>query len=430
MRKSFTAVALICLALTASLAGCGSAARTAADAGAAPKSVEYPFAPESPAIDSQPVFGGQELALQGMSVAEAPAEVRSVWISFLEYANMMTGKTERQFTANTREMFDNIKETGLNTVVVQVRPYADAIYKSNYFPWSFLVTGQEGEDPGYDPLAIMIQEARDRDLRIEAWVNPYRIRPADRTNPLSADNYARRWLEEKDGSVIEYKGVISYNPASTKAQSLIVAGVAEIVENYDVDAVHIDDYFYPTTDKEFDSASYAGYRQAGGNMSLEDWRRRNVETLVRKIYSAVKKADPAVMFGVSPQSSVYNNYHAQYLDVEKISSTPGYVDYICQAQPYAETLAAWSEMVTAPGVKLYVGLAAYKAGVADTWAGNAGRGEWQENTDLLKRMTQEARRYDNYGGIVLFRYDFIFNPPAVQASAAQKEIANLRGILK
>jgi uncharacterized lipoprotein YddW (UPF0748 family) len=285
----------------------------------------------------------------------------------------------------------------------------------------------------------MVREARARGLRIEAWVNPYRIRPADRKNPLSADNPAKRWLDSGDEAVIAYNGVTSYNPASAKAQDLIVAGVAELVKNYDIDAVHIDDYFYPTTDKAFDSASYARYRQSGGGLGLEDWRRRNVETLIKKIYAAVKKADKDALFGISPQSSVDNNYNAQYLDVEKIAASPGYADYICpqiyfgfdnRAQPFAQTLERWSKLVTAPGVKLYVGLAAYKSGAEDAWAGDVGRREWMTNTDLLKRMTQSARKYENYGGFVLFRYDFMFEPPEAQAAAVMAEIANLKGILK
>jgi uncharacterized lipoprotein YddW (UPF0748 family) len=431
-------IALMILAAALLLAGCGAPAhRLPAKADMA--SPEYAFAPEAPAIDAEPVFYSKAIPVPKSAAAETPDEVRSVWISFLEYARILTGKTEAQFTAHVREMFDNIAGLGLNTVVVQARPYGDAIYDSAYFPWSFTVTGYEGRNPGFDPLAIMVKEARARNLRIEAWVNPYRIRPADRKDALSADNPAKRWLDLGDGAVIVYNGVTSYNPASAKAQDLIVAGIVELVKNYDIDAVHIDDYFYPTTDKAFDSESYARYTSAGGGLGLEDWRRHNVETLIKKIYAAVKKADRRVLFGISPQSSIDNNYNAQYLDIEKIAASSGYADYICpqiyfgfdnKAQPFAETLERWSKLVTAPGVKLYVGLAAYKSGAEDAWAGDLGRREWMTNTDLLKRMTQSARRYSNYGGIVLFRYDFMFEPPESQAAAVMAEIANLKGILK
>lgn len=400
---------------------------------------EYPFAMEYPAIDADVRLPSDALAasVQGMAVKKAPAEVKSVWISYLEMQRLLTGKSESQFRRNMSAVFDNVKDFGLNTVVVQVRPYADALYKSGYFPWSFLITGTEGEDPGFDPLEIMVEEARGRGLRIEAWVNPYRIRPADRKDAMSPSNQAKKWLDAGDDAVVSYNGTISYNPASTKAQNLIVNGAVELVKNYDIDAIHIDDYFYPTTDKAFDKSSYSAYVNGGGKLTLENWRRSNVEKLIKKLYAAVKEAKPGILFGISPQSSVYNNYNAQYLDVEKIASTKGYCDYICPqiyfgfengTQPFAETLETWDNMVTAPGVKLYVGLAAYKAGTVDSWAGN-GKNEWTQNTDMLKRMTQTARKCGHYGGVVLYRYDFIFNPESNVKSAAQKEAKNLKAIL-
>lgn len=401
---------------------------------------EYPFASEYPAISDEPQLPEDAVAasLNAVAVKKAPAEVKSVWLSFLEMQNLLTGKSEKEFTSNMRAVFDNIKSFGFNTVVIQVRPYADAFYRSDYFPWSHIVSGTEGEDPGFDPFEIMVTEAKSRGLRIEAWINPYRVRPAGNSKALSDDNQAKIWLDAKDDSVIKYNGVISYNPASTKAQTLIVNGIKEIVRNYDVDGVHIDDYFYPTTDKAFDKAAYTRYAEGGGKLGLADWRRSNVEKLVKKIYAGVKSVNKNVMFGISPQSSVENNYNAQYLDVEKIASTSGYCDYICPqiyfgfenaVQPYAETLDKWTNMVTAPGVKLYVGLAAYKAGVTDTWAG-AGKNEWSQNTDLLARMVAEARTCQNYGGVVIYRYDSLFNPAAGVKTAVQKEARNLKEALK
>lgn len=444
MKKSFIHK-LAALLLAAAFTGC-QAVTAVAPPKAEPKTSElvdtaiaeeYPFESEYPAIDADMTFHG-ELAVQSMAARKAPAEVKAVWISFLEMQTLLTNKTETQFRRNMQTVFDNVKDLGLNMVVIQVRPYADALYKSRYFPWSFLITGTEGEDPGFDPFEIMVEEARARNLRIEAWVNPYRIRPADRKDALCETNQAKIWLDEKDDSVINYNGVISYNPASTKAQDLIVKGMVELVKNYDIDGIHLDDYFYPTTDKNFDKASYAAYTKNGGKLSLEDWRRSNVEKLLKKAYTAVKSVNKNLVFGVSPQSSVSNNYNGQFLDVKKIAANSGYCDYLCPqiyfgfdnaAQPYSQTLADWNEMVTAPGVKLYIGLAAYKVGAVDSWAGS-GKNEWVKNTDMLKRMTIEAREQSKYAGIILFRYDFLFKPPSNVKSAAQKEVSNLKGILK
>ncbi len=402
------------------------------------ESEAYPFAAEYPAITADLSFKGSvlETSLDSMAVKSAPAEVRAVWISFLELQTLLTGKSANEFRRNMSAVFENCKNYGLNTVILQVRPYADAMYKSSYFPWSYIITGTEGKNPGFDPLQIMVEEARLRGLRIEAWVNPYRIRAADNKNALANNNYAKMWLDKKDNSVIVYKGVTSYNPASSKAQNLIVNGAVELVKNYDIDGIHIDDYFYPTTDKEFDKQSYSAYTKAGGGLNLADWRRANVETLIKKMYKAIKAANPKVLFGISPQSSLDNNYNAHYLDVAKISSTNGYCDYICpqiyfgyknKSQPYAETLEMWNNMVTASNVKLYVGLASYKVGTTDAWAGE-GKNEWAQNSDLLKRMTLDARETNNYGGIALYRYDFIFAPESNVKAIANKEHANLKGL--
>lgn len=122
---------------------------------------------------------------------------------------------------------------------------------------------------------------------------------------------------------------IYYNPGSEEARQLIVDGVKEIVANYNVDGIHFDDYFYPTTDASFDSGTYAAYQNSGGTLSLADWRRENVNILVRQTYAAIKSINPSVKFGISPQGNMSNNYNVQYSDVAKWISTSGYVDYIC-----------------------------------------------------------------------------------------------------
>ena len=190
-------------------------------------------------------------------------EVRAIWISYLDFNSLLKGRTQAQFTANIQGAFDNIKEMGLNTVFVQVRPYGDALYDSDYFPWSHTITGTEGVNPGYDPLAIMVKEAHARGLSIEAWINPYRVRHSGTTAALSSDNQAQKWLSAGSDSVVKTAVGIYYNPGSEEARQLIVDGVKEIVANYNVDGIHFDDYFYPTTDASFDSGTYAAYQNSG-----------------------------------------------------------------------------------------------------------------------------------------------------------------------
>jgi len=364
-------------------------------------------------------------------------EMRAVWFSYLEMNTMLTGKTGAQFRRNIGVAFDNVAALGLNTIIVQVRPFGDALYNSAYFPWSHVCTGTQGKNPGYDPLQVMVEEAKGRGLRIEAWVNPYRVRPAGSTLALSSDNKAKEWLEAGSTSVVNYNGVISYNPASAKAQSLIVEGVREIVKNYDVDGVHIDDYFYPTTDSAFDKASYNSYKSGGGTKSLADWRRANVEALLKKMYGAIKEENQNVVFGVSPQSNLRADYSTHYLNVQKIVSSPGYCDYIMpqvyfgfknDTQPYAKTIASWNALLEGSDVQLYIGLAAYKCGAADSGAG-AGKSEWQQNADLLGRMVTQARSNGNCGGFALYRYESLFRPDSSVKAHIAKETKALQAVL-
>lgn len=357
-------------------------------------------------------------------------EMRGIWLSYINMQPMMKGKSKAQFTQNINAAFKNISDFGFNTVFVQVRPFGDAVYKSQYFPWSYTITGVEGQDPGYDPLAIMCDMADQYGLRIEAWVNPYRIRTAGNNNALSSDNMARKWRAAGNDAVLEWNGGTYYNPGSASARQLIVNGAKELVERYNVDGVHFDDYFYPTTDMAFDQATY---KASGSKLSQDDWRRENVNQLVREVYAAIKAADANCVFGISPQGSMKNNYNTQFIDVEKWLSNTGYVDYILpqiyygyqnDTLPYAQTVQEWNNMIKVDGIDLYVGLAAYKIGQEDQWAGK-GKNEWVNASGILANMVSTAREQSNYGGCAIYSYDSIFSTNTKQVDAECAKLKKL-----
>ncbi len=392
-----------------------------------------PPAPEAPSVSKE-----EETPVKSETVSKPvqsrPEEVRAVWFSFFELETMLMGQSESAYTKKLGTAFDNVAALGLNTVILQVRPYADAIYPSEHFPWSYLATGTEGGDPGFDPLKIAIREAHNRGLALEAWINPYRIRNSNYNKPLSGQ--IKSLLSS--GDAIDYKGAITFDPASKKAQQLIVDGVTEIVKNYDVDGIHFDDYFYPSTDDAFDQASYKAYQKSGGKLALAQWRRENVNQLVKQVYTAVHSTKSAVRFGISPQGNLENNYNKQFIDVAKWLSTEGYVDYICPqiyfgfqngTSPYAETVAQWNDLIKTSSVELIIGLAPYKVGLEDTWAGE-GKNEWKQNSDLLSRMVSRAREEKHYDGFVLFRYDSVFNPAKAVKGQINKEIDSLKELLQ
>ncbi|MEM1483352.1 family 10 glycosylhydrolase [Oscillospiraceae bacterium PP1C4] len=378
-------------------------------------------------VSSEAASSAQEVSrTEVLSARPVSGEMRGVWMSYITLEPLVKNKTKAQFTANIDAAFGKIADFGCNTVFVQVRPFADALYKSSYFPWSLYLTDTEGQNPGYDPLAIMCGLADAHGLRIEAWINPYRVRTSK--EPMSADNQAKKWLDSGNDSVIEWNGGIYYNPGSEQARKLIVNGVKEIVSNYNVDGIHFDDYFYPTTDMSFDKATY---KASGSGKTQADWRRENVNILVRDVYAAVKSINSSCVFGISPQGNTKNNYDGQFIDCAKWLSNSGYVDYICpqiyygydnSTNPYSATVSKWNSMIKTSGIKLYVGVAAYKLGLTDEWAGE-GKNEWLDTNDILANMVVTAREASHYGGVAFYSYESLF---AQNTSQIKSERASLK----
>ncbi|MBQ3530316.1 MAG: family 10 glycosylhydrolase [Oscillospiraceae bacterium] len=363
-------------------------------------------------------------------------ETKAVWISYLEYQSILQGKSKSQFTSNIKTMFSKLAEDGFNTVFVHVRSHSDAMYDSDIFPWSVYCTGTEGKDPGFDPLEIMVSEAHSADLKIEAWINPYRIKGSSDTSKISKSSPAYEWLDT--GKVIVLDNKIYYNPADEEVIDLIVSGVEEVVRNYDVDGIHFDDYFYPTTAESFDKEYYKEYKNSGGKLDLASWRRQNVNTLIKKVYAAIKAINSSCRFGVSPTGNMDQNYNTHYCDVNTWVTSKGYVDYICpqiyfgfnnKSRPYLDVLSEFGSMITRSDVELIVGLAAYKAGAEDTYAGDNGKKEWINNNDILARQIVAAREENNYSGFALYRYDSLYNPASGVKNAVRAECENLFEIM-
>ena len=380
-----------------------------------------------------PSASGSSGGLSALESSEAPdGEYRAVWFSYLDLADILTGKGETEFAESINDEFQNCAEMGLNTVIVQVRPYSDALYPSKLFPYSKYAAGKQGQDPGFDPLKIMVEAAHQKGLKIEAWINPYRISSAADSAPC-AENPGAKWFADsatKGDWVVQVGEGLYYNPAIPQVQDLIVSGVEEILQNYAVDGIHFDDYFYPSgADDSFDAAAYRRYRDGGGQLSLGDFRRANVDALVQRVYQAVKAKNPALVFGISPQGNVDNCYRSMYADVKKWASQPGYVDYIAPqiywgySHPQASArydvkISEWNSYCKEPSVKLYIGLAAYRMGDEATG--------FSQNGDDMARMVADARKKSAYRGFILFRYQNLTDGGEV----AQKEVGNLKALLK
>ncbi|MCL2071206.1 MAG: family 10 glycosylhydrolase [Oscillospiraceae bacterium] len=362
-------------------------------------------------------------------------EIIGVWISYIEISGILTKKSEKQFRESYTEMMDNCLELGINTVYVHSRSFGDALYDSDYYPWSKYVTGTIGKVPDFDPLEVMIEETHKRDISFHAWINPMRIQHDSDISTVSADYPIGEWYgdDSKRGKYIVKHGDNWYlNPAYDEVTELIGNGAREIAAKYNVDGVHIDDYFYPTTAASFDAQAF----RESTFTELSRFRLFNCSNMVRTLYTAVKQGNPNALFGISPQGSVENNTEQLYADVEAWCKNIGYADYIApqfyygfenSEQPYIECINRWQEMLNGSPIKLVFGLSVYKIGSEDIWAGD-GAEEWITENQILLRQIQAAREINNYGGIIFFSYNWLFSPVHV-TDAIRDEIDAFKPIL-
>lgn len=362
---------------------------------------------------------------------------RAVWINFYEMGELCRDKTADTYRQAVDALLDKAVALGLNSVIAHVRSHSDSFYPSSLFPWSVQIAGAQGVGVDFDPLAIFIEAAHAKGVSFHAWVNPYRVlSPSNDPSVLSDGNPAKRWLSDADGEgkglVVVRSDGIYYNPAAPQVRKLIIDGVREIVENYDVDGIHFDDYFYPTSNEDFDQSEYAAYQAEAGDsaLSLDAWRRTQTNLLVSGVYSAIKQVKPDVLFGVSPQASVEKNQTSCFADVERWASEEGYVDYICPqiyfGYEYPESnfqfenlLSQWCSLVVCPSTSFWVGLAPYKLGNSDS-----GSEEWIGTTDLLARQVASLIECGKCEGVVFYNASTLF-ADTEQAAAERDSLTKI-----
>lgn len=371
----------------------------------------------------------QEEQLQEESAFLEQDERRAIFISYLELNEYIKNKNTTTSKKNINFILKNMKDNNFNMAILHVRPFSDAIYTSEIFPTSKTILNDQGIAPDYDILSYFIEQAHQQDIEVHAWINPYRVSNETDINDITEDNPAYKYINTNHLKVIENKGIF-YNPASDEVKTLIIKGVKELVENYDIDGVHFDDYFYP--DKTIDLDNYQIYLAAGGKLSLDEYRLENVSCLIKDIYSIIKSINKEVEFGISPEGNIDNNYSINYLDTKKILSTEGYIDYIMpqiyfgfenETKPFLEVVDMWNELIKIDNIQLIPALALYKSGQVDNYA-KSGSNEWIDNSDIIKRQVLASRNVNKYAGFSLFRYDYLFNPDKLNSTLIE-ELDNL-----
>ncbi|WP_103960177.1 family 10 glycosylhydrolase [Nonomuraea solani] len=343
-------------------------------------------------------------------------QLRGMWISSVANIDWpsRTGLSVSAQQAEFRAWLDLAVAKRMNAVFVQVRPTADAFWPSTYEPWSQWLTGTQGGNPGYDPMAFMVSEAHARNLEFHAWFNPYRVANHADPSRLVSTHPARQHPDWR----FAYDGKLYYNPGIPEVRDFIEDAIMDAVSRYDVDGVHLDDYFYPypvSGQAIPDSAAYTKYGGSFGNVA--DWRRENVNLLVRELDQRIHTAKPHVSFGISPfgiwrnsgtdplgsRTSGLQSYDAIYADSRKWIKQ-GWVDYLApqiywhigfSSAAYEVLTAWWSDVVKGTDVQLVVGQAAYRAGASGQEAA------WQDAAELSDHLT-DNRKHPEVAGDIFF----------------------------
>ena len=336
----------------------------------------------------------KESSKESSQTAATPSgdELAGVWISYIELS-AFAGSSQSTFTSRISAMMKKVKNAGCNAVFVQVRPFGDATYPSTVYPWSKTVSGGVNKSLSYDPLKIMVEQAHAYGLECHAWINPYRLMKDADLAKIPTDYRIGKWYqsENRDDYMYQVDGTWWLKPGNAEAQALIADGAREILKNYAVDGLHIDDYFYAVSPSTLgDTAAQA---------------KQNNTALVKTLYNLTHQLRPNAVFGVSPAGGFLKGNSVPNSDLGALStnlslwcSQSGYIDYVMPqiywdenhaTQPYTMTLDKWRGLVTSTSVSLYVGIALYKGFDDDTIA------------------AQKQAALGKADGYCLYRYDFI-----------------------
>ena len=356
--------------------------------------------------------------------ADPADETRAVWVATayaIDYPSEPTANAQA-LRQRCTELLDTVKKNHCNTVYLQVRPSCDALYPSKLFPWSKYLTGHRGKAPedSFDPLQYWIEQAHARGIKLHAWINPYRICAGQYAQADFEALPAQSPAKQHPAWVVRHESGYYFDPGIPEVRKLIADGVSEIVKTYDVDGIQFDDYFYPSPDFD-DASSFSAY---GNGKKQADWRRENVNDLVRTVGEIVhtQARNPNCVFGISP-SGIWRNQSVQTMNGSRTHGYEHYtsayadsltwiknswIDYICP-QIYWEighdaadfdTLAHWwAEQTRQTDVETIIGLAAYRIGDGTSnavWQSD-GCGEISRQIDLIHEI-------DGIGGYALFSY--------------------------
>lgn len=355
---------------------------------------------------------------------------KAIYISYLEYMDNFMNNSKSINESKIDNIIENIKYYKFNTIILHVSPFSDAIYKSNIFPYSYTLSGVEGKNPGFDYLEYFLKKAHLNKIKIYAWINPYRIRSDSNIDKISVNNPAYQLLDTT--SVKVSNSGIYYNPASELVKNIIINQVKEIIHNYDVDGIHFDDYFYVLNN--IDEKEYQESLK-NNNISLSNFRLNHTNDLIKRVYKEIKNYNKNIVFSISPDGNINNNYKYHYADIKTWCDSNQYIDMIMpqlyygfynEYRSFNNSLNEWKNIVKNKDIKLVPILGFYKVGLIDNGAGY-GKDEWINNNDIIKKQVVmlKSQEYNDFG---IFRYDFLFNKNYFN-NKTEMELKNLYNVM-
>lgn len=334
---------------------------------------------------------------------ESHSFVYGVWVTYAELSTAAQNGFEKSFT----QLCQNAKSMGANALFVHLRAFCDSVYPSSLFPmcdWA--------EKENKDVLSLMLKICKENGLAFHGWINPYRVSSSTNDIEKLPQNSPVRAKPEMLG--VTSTGLY-LDPSNNLARRLVIDGIREIIDNYDVDGIHFDDYFYTTTDEIFDSKSYAAYKDTCSNpLPLNEWRTVNVNLLIASVYSAIKNSGKDICFSVSPAADIEKNKNQLYADIEQWCNA-GYIDavipqlyfgfdYPIEKFSFEQLLLDWMNLTENCNVRLFIGLAPYKLDTDQA----PDKEEWENGTDIVARQIRHIKNQAYVSGAVFFSYSYLF----------------------
>lgn len=383
-------------------------------------------------------YGGvEEIDIPEYTFKES--DVRGVWVSNVANIDTPKGLPVEEYQEYLRKMIENIASYNMNTIIFQVRPASDAYYESKLNPWSRYITGTEGKNPGFDVLQFVIDEAKQYGMKVHAWMNPYRVSVSalnvENTtveeakmaylDTLDDMNFAKRYPEH---TIVDGANKIILSPSHQEVIDFVTKSIMEVVENYDVEGVHIDDYFYPYAKipYEREEADFINYRQNEGE-NFDDWRRSNVDKMIKNVHDELKKSfsktGKKVLFGISPfaiyrthislkeggwekgsfhSAGALQCYSELYSDVYKWMKEK-WIDYVVPQVyfsfertdvNYHDLTKWWNNIAKETGTILYIGQGLYQMGSNEVW----------QNKEEMANQLKFNCQFDHIDGTIFFTY--------------------------